>query len=87
MRGRSKTSVTLQNSGESDTRKVTASHPVFVEGGEMGALMRSFDWSNNSLGPLIDTRGGHVSLVSNIEKHHSGTTVTIFIPFALPAST
>jgi PAS domain S-box-containing protein len=29
----------------------THGHPVFVGGGEMGALMRSFDWSNNPLGP------------------------------------
>lgn len=28
-----------------------ADHPVFVGGGEMGALMRSFDWSNSPLGP------------------------------------
>jgi PAS domain S-box-containing protein len=26
-------------------------HPVFVGGGEMGALMRSFDWSKSPLGP------------------------------------
>jgi len=31
--------------------KTAADHPVFVDGGEMRALMRSFDWSSNRLGP------------------------------------
>jgi signal transduction histidine kinase len=33
---------------------------------------------------LVDTRGGQISITSSTEKEKSGTTVTIFIPFAVP---
>jgi signal transduction histidine kinase len=35
---------------------------------------------------LIESRGGEISVESSIEPQHSGTTVTIFIPFVLPAT-
>jgi signal transduction histidine kinase len=35
---------------------------------------------------LIERRGGQVSVASSIERDHGGTTITIFLPFALPAS-
>jgi PAS domain S-box-containing protein len=35
---------------------------------------------------LIESRGGDISLASNAGQHQSGTTVTIFVPFALPPS-
>jgi PAS domain S-box-containing protein len=34
---------------------------------------------------LIEGRGGQISIASSTEKEKSGTTVTIFIPFATPA--
>jgi len=33
---------------------------------------------------LVDARGGQISIASSTEKEKSGTTVTIFIPFAVP---
>jgi len=35
---------------------------------------------------LVETRGGQISLASGTEKGNSGTTITIFIPFAAPVS-
>ena len=35
---------------------------------------------------LIESRGGDISVESSIGPQHSGTTVTIFIPFVLPAT-
>jgi signal transduction histidine kinase len=35
---------------------------------------------------LVDARGGQISIASSTEQGKSGTTVTIFIPFALPAA-
>jgi PAS domain S-box-containing protein len=35
---------------------------------------------------LIESRGGDISVESSIEPQHSGTTVTIFIPFVLSAT-
>jgi signal transduction histidine kinase len=35
---------------------------------------------------LVETRGGQISVASNTEKENGGTTITIFIPFAIPAS-
>jgi len=34
---------------------------------------------------LVDARGGQISIASSSEKEKSGTTVTIFLPFAVPA--
>jgi len=34
---------------------------------------------------LVDSRGGQITLASNTEPGKSGTSVTIFIPFAVPA--
>jgi PAS domain S-box-containing protein len=33
---------------------------------------------------LIDRRGGQISVASSTERQHGGTTITIFIPFAIP---
>jgi PAS domain S-box-containing protein len=33
---------------------------------------------------LVETRGGQISVASSVEPGRSGTTITIFIPFALP---
>jgi PAS domain S-box-containing protein len=35
---------------------------------------------------LVETRGGQISVASSTEKGNSGTTITIFIPFAIPVS-
>jgi PAS domain S-box-containing protein len=35
---------------------------------------------------LVETRGGQISVASSTEKDHTGTTITIFIPFAVPVS-
>jgi PAS domain S-box-containing protein len=35
---------------------------------------------------LAERRGGQISVASSTEKENSGTTVTIFIPFAVPVS-
>lgn len=35
---------------------------------------------------LVDRRGGQITVASSTEQRSSGTTVTIFIPFATPAS-
>jgi signal transduction histidine kinase len=35
---------------------------------------------------LVETRGGQISVASSTEKGDSGTTITIFIPFATPVS-
>jgi PAS domain S-box-containing protein len=35
---------------------------------------------------LVETRGGQISVTSNTEKENGGTTITIFIPFAMPTS-
>lgn len=35
---------------------------------------------------LIEGRGGQISAASSTDPRHSGTTITIFIPFELPAS-
>ena len=35
---------------------------------------------------LVERRGGQISVASSTEKGKSGTTITIFIPFAIPAS-
>ncbi len=35
---------------------------------------------------LVERRGGQISVASSTEKGKSGTTITIFIPFASPAS-
>jgi PAS domain S-box-containing protein len=35
---------------------------------------------------LVETRGGQISVASSTEKENGGTTITIFIPFATPAS-
>jgi PAS domain S-box-containing protein len=34
---------------------------------------------------LVEARGGQISVASSAEKANSGTTVTIFLPFAIPA--
>jgi len=34
---------------------------------------------------LVEARGGDISVASSIENGSSGTTVTIFIPFAGPS--
>ena len=33
---------------------------------------------------LIESRGGQISIASSAEKGKSGTTITVFIPFAIP---
>jgi PAS domain S-box-containing protein len=33
---------------------------------------------------LIEKRGGQISVASNTEPGHSGTTITVFLPFAIP---
>jgi PAS domain S-box-containing protein len=33
---------------------------------------------------LVEKRGGQIGIASNTEKGHSGTSVTIFLPFAIP---
>jgi PAS domain S-box-containing protein len=35
---------------------------------------------------LVERRGGQISVASSTERGHSGTTITIFIPFATPVS-
>jgi PAS domain S-box-containing protein len=55
--------------------------PFFTTKGERGTGIGL--WVTKQ---LIETRGGYVSLTSSIEPQHSGTTFTIFIPFALPAA-
>ena len=35
---------------------------------------------------LVERRGGQISVASSTEKSKSGTTITVFIPFASPAS-
>ncbi len=35
---------------------------------------------------LVEKRGGHISVASSIEPEKSGTTITIFVPFASPGS-
>jgi PAS domain S-box-containing protein len=35
---------------------------------------------------LVERRGGQISVASSIEQEKSGTTITIFLPFATPAS-
>lgn len=35
---------------------------------------------------LVERRGGQISVASSTEKENGGTTITIFIPFALPTS-
>lgn len=35
---------------------------------------------------LVETRGGQISVASSTEKENGGTAITIFIPFAIPAS-
>jgi signal transduction histidine kinase len=35
---------------------------------------------------LVERRGGQISVASSTEKGSSGTTITIFLPFAIPVS-
>jgi signal transduction histidine kinase len=53
--------------------------PFFTTKGERGTGIGL--WVTKQ---LVESRGGYISLASNAEQHQSGTTVTIFIPFALP---
>lgn len=53
--------------------------PFFTTKGERGTGIGL--WVTKQ---LVEARGGNISLVSNVEQHHSGTTVTIFLPFASP---
>jgi PAS domain S-box-containing protein len=55
--------------------------PFFTTKGEKGTGIGL--WVSKQ---LVEARGGQMSVASNVEPHHSGTTVTIFIPFALPSS-
>jgi signal transduction histidine kinase len=34
---------------------------------------------------LVERRGGQISVTSSTERGNSGTSVTIFMPFAIPA--
>jgi PAS domain S-box-containing protein len=53
--------------------------PFFTTKGELGTGIGL--WVARQ---LIETRGGQISVTSSVEPGRSGTTITIFIPFAMP---
>lgn len=55
--------------------------PFFTTKGELGTGIGL--WVARQ---LIERRGGQISVASTAEPGKSGTTITIFIPFATPAS-
>lgn len=54
--------------------------PFFTTKGDMGTGIGL--WVAKQ---LVEKRGGQISISSSTEKERSGTTIAIFIPFALPA--
>lgn len=54
--------------------------PFFTTKGELGTGIGL--WVAKQ---LIERRGGQISVTSSTEKEHGGTTITIFLPFAMPA--
>ncbi|HYK35206.1 PAS domain S-box protein [Alloacidobacterium sp.] len=54
--------------------------PFFTTKGDMGTGIGL--WVAKQ---LVEKRGGEISVSSSTEKERSGTTITIFIPFAIPA--
>ena len=53
--------------------------PFFTTKGELGTGIGL--WVAKQ---LVETRGGQISVASSVEAQRSGTTITIFIPFAMP---
>jgi signal transduction histidine kinase len=54
--------------------------PFFTTKGDLGTGIGL--WVTKQ---LVEGRGGEISVVSSTENGNSGTTVTIFIPFAAPS--
>ncbi|MDE1154398.1 MAG: PAS domain S-box protein [Acidobacteriaceae bacterium] len=54
--------------------------PFFTTKGELGTGIGL--WVAKQ---LIERRGGQISVTSSTEKEYGGTTITIFLPFAMPA--
>jgi PAS domain S-box-containing protein len=75
--------VTVRDSGAGIAQEVLPRvfEPFFTTKGDLGTGIGL--WVAKQ---LVEGRGGQVSIASSTEQGKSGTTVTIFIPFALPVA-
>ncbi|HTV81482.1 MAG TPA: ATP-binding protein, partial [Acidobacteriaceae bacterium] len=64
-----------------------------IEAAHLSRIFEPFFTTKGNLGTgiglwvareLVDRRGGKISIASGTTPHHSGTTVTIFLPLAHP---
>lgn len=71
----------VQDNGTGITRQNLSKvfEPFFTTKGELGTGIGL--WVARQ---LLESRGGQISVASTSEKGRSGTTITIFIPFAMP---
>jgi signal transduction histidine kinase len=80
---------------EDGIQLIIRDHGTGIKPEHLGKIFEAFFTTKGDLGTgiglwvarqLVERRGGQISVASSTEKDNGGTTITIFIPFAMPAS-